>query len=134
MASDLSLQFLLMSNDLLKTIAAKALPELRDMITQDVVLLGPSGPPIVGHDAAEKLCLDLFSRFNIATHIDFQREVIQNEAFMYVPRVKLTPVHLGEPALMCTCVAALRYENGAWKLARGLVIAVRTWPLENPEC
>jgi hypothetical protein len=62
-ANDFSLQFLLMSKNLLKTIAAKALPELRDMITQDIALLGPSGPPIVGHDAAEKLCLDLFSRF-----------------------------------------------------------------------
>jgi len=112
-----------MVNHFLDAIAQKALPERRDMLTDDVVLLSASGPPTIGRDAVETLCRDLLDRFDIRHHVDFSVEVIEveNAACAYLaPLVTAMPLDGGPPVTIRGRGWALRRrENGAWKL-RGL--------------
>src|SRR5262245_34709923 len=75
-----------MENGFLDVIAQKALPELHDMMTDDVVLLTASGPLTGGRDALETLCRDLFDGFDIRHHVDFRVEKIEieNAAWAYL--------------------------------------------------
>lgn len=111
------------ANRLLAAVHEKALPELLDMMTDDVVLLAASGPPTVGRDAVKTLCTGLFVGFDISHHVDFGVSHFENAPIAIAKGgyfMTLRPLAGGSPAsTRGRFVAVLRHENGAWKLARG---------------
>ena len=111
-------------------LAKKALSEVLDIVTDDVVLLTASGAPTVGRTAVEALCLSLFRRFDFA-----ERPVSELHGAQAIGNVaitgggylaKLSPIEGGGPAIMRgRIVVVFRNEDGAWRLSRGLTWA--TW-------
>ena len=109
-------------------LANKALSEVLEMVTDDVVLLTASGAPTVGRAALEAVCMSLFRRFDFAERPGaelFGVQAIGNVAISaggYL--VKLSPVEGGVPAVTRgRIVVIFRNENGVWRLSRGLTWA-----------
>ena len=109
-------------------LAKKALFELLDIMSHDVVLLTASGDPTVGRIAVEALCTSLFRKFDFA-----ERPVAELHGAGVTGNVAITsggylatlsPLEGGVPAKMRgRIVVVFRNEDGAWRLARGLTWA-----------
>ena len=119
-----------MVNRFTEAIREKDLPTLSGLMTDDVVLLTPSGDPIIGRQGVEAFCSLLFSKFNIDKHIDFavktsdERTIATVHAF---PFITLTALNGGTVVEMRgSVVGVLRYENRVWKIAR--ILSLVSWP------
>jgi uncharacterized protein (TIGR02246 family) len=94
-------------------------------MTDDVVLLGAAGPPVVGREAVRQMYSDLVGKFrmeNTATSADFTVDVVGNVAVVSgKDSAKMTPVD-GSPTVLLSgpAVSVFRRVNGTWKLARSL--------------
>jgi len=94
-------------------------------MTEDVVLLSASGPPIVGREAARQFYAGMVGKFvvqNTAMSADFTVDAIGNIALVVgKDSAKLTPVG-GGPTMMLSgpAVSVFRREDGKWKLARSV--------------
>jgi len=121
-----------MVNRFTEAIGDKDLSALMGLMTDDVVLLTPSGDPIIGRDAVEALCGRIFNKFDIRKHIDFavktpdERTTASVYLFAFVA---LTDADVGTVVEMRgSAVGVLRYEDGGWKMAR--MLSLVTWPVE----
>ena len=126
-----------LQNRLLDAIKEKMLPELLDMMTDDVVLLTASGPPTVGRDAVKALCTDLFSRFDIRHHCEVTTGPRIGNVIMSAGGHLLTlrPLDGGDPVTTRgRTMKVFRLENGAWKLSRILLWANWVEPTLEREC
>src|SRR5436309_1791742 len=73
------------ANRFSNAVARKALPELLETVTDDVVFVATSGAPVVGREAVRALYTGLFARFDIrntASPSDFEVEVVGNTAIV----------------------------------------------------
>src|ERR1700736_4833508 len=69
------------------------------LMTADVTLLGPKGPPVVGQEAVGKLYANLFDKFNVTVlRADCTVEIV-GEAAVVVGNetITLVPVRGGRP-------------------------------------
>ena|SRR5215469_2011806 len=111
-----------MVNRFTSAIQKKNVAELEVHMTNDIVLLTPSGDPIVGRDVVKALCSRIFSKFNICKHTDFAVKTSDERTTVIVHAhhfIGLTSVNGGVVVeWRGSVVAVLRYENGQWKVAR----------------
>jgi ketosteroid isomerase-like protein len=101
----------------------KALPELLDMLADDVVLLSASGAPVVGRNAVMALCTDLYGRYNIRHQHELTGAHVIGKVAMNMGGylTTLTPLDGGNTEeVRGRVVAVWRRENGTWKVARCL--------------
>jgi len=98
-------------------------------MTEDVVLLSTSGPPIVGREAVRQFYSGMVGKFivqNTATSANFAVDAIGNVALVVgKDSDTLTPVG-GGPTMMVSgpAVSVFRREDGKWKLARSVNLMV----------
>ena len=109
-----------MVNRFTAAIGSKDLPTLLGLMTDDVVLLTPSGD--LGRQEVEALCSRVFNKFDIRKHIDFavktsdERTTATVHAFAFIA---LTALNGGVVVEMRrSVVGVLRYEDRDWKIAR----------------
>jgi uncharacterized protein (TIGR02246 family) len=102
-------------------------------MTEDVVLLSASGPPIVGREAARQFYSAMVGKFiiqNTATSADFSVEAIGNVALVVgKDSATITPVG-GGPTMMVNgpAVSVFRREDGKWRIARIVNLMVPAKP------
>jgi uncharacterized protein (TIGR02246 family) len=114
-------------------IARKDIEAALQLLTNDVVLLTASGPPIVGLDAVRELYRGLLSRYHIentASRSDFTVEAVGDVAIVTGnDQAVMTPLD-GGPVITVEgrAISIFRREARAWKLARAinLMTPVRT--------
>ena len=110
----------------------KTLPELLDMLADDVVLLSASGAPVVGRNGVKALCTDLYGKYNIRHEHELSgARVIGNVAMNIGGHITtLTPLDGGNTeGVRGRVVAVWRRENGTWKVARCLCWA--SWVVDD---
>ena len=94
-------------------------------MTDDVVLLSATGPPVVGREAVRQMYSGLVGKFrmeNTATGTDFTLDVVGSVAIVFgKDSAKMTPVDGGPTVFLSgPAVSVFRRVDGMWKIARSL--------------
>lgn len=118
-----------MVNRFTEAIKDKNLSRLRELTTDDLVLLNPQGDPIVGRQAVEAFCTRIFGRFDIHSHTDFAVKTSCERTIASVfayPYITLTAIEGGSAVEMrVSVIGVLRYENGDWRVA--CILSLVNW-------
>ena len=103
---------------------AQEIEPLLSLVTDDVIFLPPSGPPIQGKEAVGDLYRSIFTQFDFeqsASHEEI--EVSGDWAFAWGSEMlTLSPRGGGQPIRMCGKGLTIlrRQPDGSWKFARGI--------------
>jgi uncharacterized protein (TIGR02246 family) len=113
-----------LSKGWIEAVKAKDLDRLLTLVTDDVIFLPSSGPPIKGKDAVGGLYRALFTQFDIDQTADNEEIVLTGEwAFSWgAETLTLSPLQGGSPVRLHGKGLAIlrRQQDGSWKFARGI--------------
>jgi uncharacterized protein (TIGR02246 family) len=108
----------------IEAVKTKDIDRLLSLVTDDVVFLPPSGPPIKGKQAVGDLYRSLFAQFDVDQVANNEEiEVAGEWAFSWgFETLTLSPLGGGSPIRMRgKGLTVLRQQaEGSWKFARGI--------------
>jgi uncharacterized protein (TIGR02246 family) len=117
-------------------VTAKDIDRLLAYVTDDVVFLAPSVPPIVGRAAVGSMYRAVFAQFDVRQNPAYHElQLLGDWAFAWgTDALTFTPVAGGAPVhLEGNALSIMRRgDDGAWRFARGINNLMRSAPAEGP--